>query len=321
MSIESFHIDALPNQFWANVNWFLFSISYEARSPVVRKRVPGAHVRCMGFYNANHEYNSDALAKAKSDLPEMLAVALDSDQPLKTLDAIRQAVGTLVAVEGLVGVAVDITCFTREALAMLVMTLKHLLPEGSRIFCVYNPAKSYGGIANREPHQAWLSRGIVDIRSILGFRGRVSLIADTHLILIPGIEIERAHCIIDALQPNRITIGYIESEESIRPELVPVVTAMHERLVNYYPDQRVSKLAFSAKNPVFTMRRILECASEDENCVVACLNTKLAMMGVVMAALRNRDIQIIYAQPVAYNVSELSEPSEEVLVFEIVDGD
>ena len=43
----------------------------------------------------------------------------------------------------------------------------------------------------------------------------------------------------------------------------------------------------------------------------------LAMMGVVMAAPSNRDIQLVCAQPVQYNLKGLSKPSDEALAFEV----
>ena len=200
---------------------------------------------------------------------------------------------------------------------MLIMTLRHLLPSESHIYCLYNKADGYGENSKDKEHHGWLTRGIVGIRSILGFRGRVSLVADTHLILLPGFEIERAHGIIDTLQPNRLTIGQIDSVESIRPEFAPVVGEMNERLVNYYPDQKISHFTFSSRDPVFTRRSVLDCVVEAENTIIACLNTKLAMMGVIMAALSNRDIQLVYAQPVQYNLKGLSKPSDEALAFDV----
>lgn len=317
MSIEAIHLSTLAQWCASKADWFLFSISYEARSPMVRRSIAGAPLRFMGFHNANHSYNDEALRCARAEVDGLAEVALSSDAPLSSLDAMRQAVGSQIVGTSPVSVVVDITCFTRESLAMLIMTLRHLLPRESRIHCLYNKATGYGENAKDKAHHGWLTRGIVGIRSILGFRGRVSLIADTHLILLPGFEIERAHGIIDTLQPNRITIGQIDSVESIRPEFAPVVGEMNERLVNYYPDQKISHFTFSSRDPVYTRRSVLEHVAESENTVIACLNTKLAMMGVIMAALSNRSIQLLYAQPVQYNLKGLSEPSDEALAFEV----
>lgn len=321
MSIETIRLDNLPRWLTGNADWFLFSISYEARSPVVRTSIAKAPIRFMGFHNANHSYNADALDRARKEVAGLIEVPLNSDAPLKSLDAMRQAVSSHIVGQAPRNIVVDITCFTRESLAMLIVTLRHLLPSCSRIHCLYNKASDYAKSPRDKEHDGWLTRGIVGIRSILGFRGRVSLIADTHLILLPGFEFERAHGIIDTLQPNRLTIGQIDPEESIRPEFAPVVGAMNERLVNYYSDLTISHFKFSSRNPIFTQKSVLECVLESENTVVACLNTKLAMMGVIMAALSNRDIQLVYAQPVQYNLKSLSEPSNEAVVFEVSLGD
>jgi hypothetical protein len=317
MSIETLQLRSLPQWLAGKADWLLFSMSYESRSPIIRTSLRKSSVRFMGFHNANHIYNSDALKKAQEEVGGLVAVPLNSDAPLLSLDAMREAISFHIAGTVPTSVVVDITCFTRESLAMLMMTLKHLLPAGCRIHCLYNMASSYGDSPNDREHHGWLTRGIVGFRSILGYRGRVRLIADTHLILLPGFEAERAHGIIDELQPNRLTIGQIELGESIRPEFAPVVGAMNQRLLNFYPDRNITNFAFSSRDPIITKRGVLGCVVESENTVVACLNTKLAMMGVIMAALSNRNIQLVYAQPKQYNLKGLSVPGDEVIAFEV----
>lgn len=317
MSLETVQISKLQQWLGGKADWCLFSISYEARSPIIRNSLLNAPVRFIGFHNANHSYNAEALADAKKKIAGLVEVSLNSDAPLESLDAMRTAIATHITGNSPAKIAVDITCFTRESLAILIMTLRHILPSGSRIYCLYNKASGYGESPKDKEHHGWLTQGIIGIRSILGYRGRVSLIADTHLILLPGFEIERAHGIIDTLQPNRLTIGEIDPGESIRPEFAPVVGEMNERLMNYYPEQKISHFRFSSRDPTFTADSLLKCVVESENTVVACLNTKLAMMGVIIAALSDQNIQLVYAQPVQYNLKSLSKPSDEVLAFEV----
>lgn len=315
MNLRTINVDDCRNWPPCEVDWFLFSISYEARSPVIRRAFKGVAKQYIGFCNTNHDYNSAALAAAKEEVANLKIVSLNSDAPLVSLDLIRDCISSESCSAPPSSIVLDITCFTREALAILIMTLRHLLPA-TRIYCMYNKASSYGDSPKDREHHGWLSRGFVGIRSILGYRGRVSLIAETHLILLPGFESERAHSIIDALQPNRLTIGHSQPEQCIRPEFAPVAGELNEKLVNYYPDRNIAQLRFSSRDPGLTRDSILRSVSNAENTIVACLNTKLAMMGVIMAALLNKDIQLIYAQPIQYNVKGLSNPSDELIAFE-----
>jgi hypothetical protein len=201
---------------------------------------------------------------------------------------------------------------------MLIMALKYMLPVGSRIRCLYDKANDYAKHPHDIEYHGWLTRGIVDIRSILGYGGRISLIADTHLILLPGFETERAHGIIDSLQPDRLTIGHINPEESIRPEFAPVLENFTEQLTNYNPDWKIEHFQFSARDPIQTSYNLLARVNDSENTIVACLNTKLAMMGVIIAALANRNIQLVYSQPAKYNIKCLSAPSDEAIAFDVL---
>lgn len=304
---------------WATVgiDWILSSVSYEKRSPVVRSNLPKGSYRHMVFFNENHAYNMEALAEAKALLHDIVDVPLQSDTPLASLDSMREAISGHIGEQTPASIVIDITCFTRESLAMLMMTLKHLLHPKCTITCLYTTARSYAYGPKVGEHYGWLTRGIFNVRSILGFRGRVSLMADTHLILLPGFETERAHGIIEAVQPTRLTVGQISLGESVRAEFATHFDEMNERLESYYPDQQIAHVAFSAKDPFLTKTQILECVKSEDNTIIACLNTKLAMMGVILAALHDSTLQLAYAQPVQYNLRYLSETSDELLAFEL----
>ena len=317
MKGEMIHLDDLASWLNGKADWILYSISYEARSPIVRRNANQPNIRNMGFYHENHDYNNDALTSANAEAPDAILVPLNSDAPLISLDRIRTAVGENLSMRSPLNVIVDITCFTRETLAMLIMVLHHMLPQGSKIRCVYNKAEKYADPLKDGDLHNWLSRGIVDIRSVLGYRGRVSLVAKTHLIVIPGFEAERAQAIIEELQPDRLTIGKPSTDESFRPEFALLVEEIIERLKGYYPEKSIAHFTFSSRDPFRTEESLLKCLRAGENTIVACLNTKVTMMGVILAALSNRDIQLVYAQPAHYNLSCLSDPSEDLLVFDL----
>ena len=87
---------------------------------------------------------------------------------IRTADRIAKAISeqrNMVAPR----VCVDTTCMTHETLLILYSLLNHLYPKPhSQVQYLYCPAKEYDPGAAYE--EKWLSRGIKDVRSILGFQ-------------------------------------------------------------------------------------------------------------------------------------------------------
>jgi hypothetical protein len=240
-------------------------------------------------------------------------VELDSDSPLTTFDALQKTFDILRK-NGPCRVAVDLTGFTRESLAILLYIARNKLPPGSVIIAMYHSASSYG----RMPASGWLSQGVREVRSVLGYAGLVRLSAETHLVLLAGYEIERAQEIIEAVQPNRITLGRVTSENSISSAFNDTLNAFINRLEAFYAGMTFERCDFSSADPFLTRDNLLRATrSSLGNVVVACLNTKLATVGVCLAAIEQPTIQLIYAQPVCYNVADYSKPSGKALFFEI----
>lgn len=317
MSTENIMLSSMSQWIAGKASCFIFSISFESRSTAVYKQVAKCFSQTVGFYNANHAYNDKALEDARGLSGNLKVEPINSDNPILTLDKMVDVIKRELGSDKAVTIALDITCFTKESLAMLIRVLRFVLAPGSKITCLYLKAEHYAYEDTKSGKEGWLSRGIANIRSILGYRGDVSLLAETHLIVLPGFETERAHSIVDTLQPNRLTVGTIDAAESVRPEFAIKTAQMTERLENYYPDQNIQHINFSAKDPFFTRDNILKCCVAAENTVVACLNNKVAAVGVCLAAAANPAIQLVYAQPLEFNRENRSVPSSEVLVFEL----
>ena len=59
--------------------------------------------------------------------------------------------------------------------------------------------------------EKWLSKGVKEIRSVLGFPGEILPSRKNHLIVLTGYEYERAKTIIDILQPYSLALGFGEA--------------------------------------------------------------------------------------------------------------
>ena len=71
--------------------------------------------------------------------------------------------------EGAHRFVIDATTFTRESLLILVRFLKQSLKTSDSVQFLYAPAKEYS--IGTQYEDKWLSRGIREVRSVLGYPG------------------------------------------------------------------------------------------------------------------------------------------------------
>lgn len=296
----------------------IVSASYEERAygvwANIRKAIAGRKFVC---HNENHSsYIERSLARFRGDDAGLRPVALNSDDPHTTFESLRKLFEE-IRVSGKCHLAIDLTGFTREALAILLYLAKYRLPEGSKVTAFYHRAASYG----RTPKTGWLSQGVREVRSILGYSGQMRLSADTHLMLIAGFETERAQEIIDTIEPTHLSIGTLGGSnlpaETENPHNLPLKDFV-ERVRLYYANTKCDEFEFSTCDPIFTRDQILKTAvNSSQNLVLSCLNSKPAMVGACLAAMRYPIIQLIYSQPLYYNTASYSNPSGKVLFFDV----
>lgn len=315
-TVEHRELAELSSLFGKESFHLLVSASYEDRAfgiwETLRPVCVGRRFVC---FNENHlDYLATSVERFRASDPKLTPVRLNSDNPIQTFRALQEIIENLRH-DGPCRVIVDVTGFTRESLAILLYLARQRLVAGSVVIGVYHKASNYG----RSATGGWLSQGVREIRSILGYAGLVRVAAETHLILLPGFEFERAHEIIDAIQPKKISLGNVRSEDSISEQFHKALRDFVERSEAYYSGTTLDRIGFSSVDPYFTRDALIKRArSSERNVVVACLNTKPAMIGACLAAIDEPTIQLIYAQPISYNVGAYSAPSGNVIKFEVV---
>jgi len=333
-------------------NWydcFIFSISYEARSDVIWRQLlvdlKQSQKPVLSFYNENHDYIEEFLSKAKNGLEGCAhtPIGLISNRPLASFDIIKNTINKILNKPSALSkndqakplkILLDITCFTRETLAMLFLILKEYLPKGSVIRCLYVEADYVEDAGEEYEHteknrsidvdHEWLAKGIDDVRFIVGYRGEVSLLAKKHLIILPGREETRTCNIIDRVMPDKITIGRTENEEGRSGvEIFGKYARAREWIISYCThllsekNIDINSFVFSYKDPWLTMRNLIAKAQDGENIMVSCMNTKIATIGVCMAALLQKNIQLIYAAPLLYNRINYPPAGKVIRMFDI----
>ena len=98
---------------------------------------------------------------------------------------------------------------------------------------------------------------------------------------------------------------------------------IHESLLSrlraVYSPHRVLEFPLSSYDPFEASEAIVKHVQSKAayNTIVAPMHTKLSSVGAAMACFRNIDIQLCYAEPKEYNISEYSTPSDDIYVFDL----
>ena len=310
-------LDNLRSEFFQQENNILFicCISFEERSLSVPQALDNSKFaysliftsKEINKYSSRNKERADCLKI--SDFEEYHEIY--TDDPIKTSMGFYNALISIFRQRNDLTVVVDISTFTREALLILLGTLYKLKDEFSQLRLVYTAAKSMDS--------DWLSRGISDYRSVLGYSGEFSLQKPLHLVLLTGFELDRAIATIEEYEPSIISIGVGDQNESINPKLYDRNVKYFKDLVNIYGG-RVRTFTFSLIDPFKCKDSILSHISSCEpgNVVIAPLSNKLSTIGAGLLGLSNTDVQICYTQPLEYNHENYSIPDSKVYLVDVI---
>ena len=230
-------------------------------------------------------------------------------QPIASVDAMHDCLKEIISGEELDHVAIDITTFTHEQLLILLGLLRRM--GCTTVLCLYSGAAAY-----MTGEKQWLSEGIADIRSVLGFSGDLGIRSGLKLVMLVGFEWERARRLIDAYDPTKLVLGLGRRSDAIEDAHYETNERCFNELAKHYPD--ATTFEFSCTDAVATAEIIGEqCGEEDFTPVVAPLNTKISTVGSALAAFADPRIQLCYAQAEIYNCVSYSRPGEFFRAFRI----
>jgi hypothetical protein len=216
-------------------------------------------------------------------------------------------------------VLLDITTFTHEHLLILMALIRsHGL--SCKIQIGYIGAAEYS--TNTDEESVWLSRGVQQVRSILGYPGGMAPSKRLHLIILVGFEVERARALIEIMEPSRLSLGIGAAEKSISARHYIRNERFSNRLKEFLGTQaqiqtEVDTFTFSCVDADEVRGAILMQAAKytEFNTVICPMNTKISTIGVGLAALQDPRLQVVYAVVAEYNEAGYSTPGEEVRIF------
>ena len=317
MNVQKIILSDISKKLPSTFDLFICSSSFEERSlsvanhidiTSVKKALIVANINLQEYVGANTNNLANKF-KGKAKIVET-----STEDPIITADNISKNIADAIDAKTIL---LDITAFTHESLLILLRLLQLHCPS-AKITGVYASASAYS--ADDDVKHKWLSRGIGEVRSVLGFPGNIVPSRNTHLIRIVGYEHERAAGIIDSIEPNSIALGYGRSGSA---------TTEKDKDANEHYMHLVEQMAtsFSAVNcfelpcnDPYKVRDIIQDQvnkAGDLNILIAPMNNKLSTIGAAWVALNNESIQMCYANALRYNYSNYSRPGTDCYVFDL----
>jgi len=304
-------LSELSTRFTDPIDVFVCGASFEDRCLSISNELPEELVRSVVVvYNETYDSevsgNRGRLKGKWGKKCEILTVS--SDDPLLSFDNLFRRLK--LDVETPQHVLIDITTVTHETVMMLYQIASLCFQKTDTVEFIYATADDYS--MGQDKPQKWLSKGINEIRSVVGYPGRIVPSKSNHLIVLLGFEEYRALSIIRELEPSLISIGYGDSEDESTGPHQETNEKKVQRLRSLVGD--VNKFVFSCYDPLSAEATLADLVAKNSN-----LNPKLSTLGAAQVATKNDDIQLCYAQPTNYNSKEYSKPGTQYYIFRFHD--
>ncbi len=300
-----------------NIDLFICSSSFEERCLEIPLILPKIEYKLV-FYNNNESNsiikNSKKIASLLGDKTNL--ISLNSDQPINNFSKITNSFENFIPSNRKLNLFLDTTTFTHETLLILLRVIQINKLLFNKVIFGYVGASeySYNSITDDEK---WLSKGIKDIRTVLGYSGYSDPTKKNHLIVLFGFESFRTQKIIEFYEFEKVSLGFVQVDMAIQSNHHKINYERHTQLLDMFPI--AEKFEFSLIDPLLTKKAILDLveANSEYNSVVAPMNNKISTIGAGLAALENSDIQISYAKPLVYNSNAYSKSNGLVYYFEV----
>lgn len=321
MAIRKLPLNELVTALPDSLDVFVCCASYEDRCLSVAQHMPQVWAgRALVARNARLgalvDPNAERLRSLFGERAE--DVMLDFCDPLATADSLGDAFRAIVRTAPQTFL-VDITTFTHEQLLILLRLLSFRLQKKDKVLCAYTCAAEYSANSARL-EEKWLSKGVADVRSVLGYPGEYMPSRKAHMVVLAGYEHERASKLIEVYEPSLISLGHDKAGSSTDPKHYEPNRRFHalvrESAARY---ALVEDFEFPCNDPWGTKEAILRQLATHlgYNAVVAPMNTKISTVGSALATLEDDTIQLCYAQALQYNYRGYSRPGETCHLFEL----
>lgn len=244
----------------------------------------------------------------------VIEVPLDKDSPLSVYDKFYD----VFFEKRPKSLLLDISTFTRETILIVLMLLRQDDFKDILVTFCYVPAERYSESRTEGDNEIWLSRGVSEIRTVLGYAGSYTSLKKTLLIVLVGFEKERAQILINNFEADKLYLGCVPPKESHSEELSIINKENFNRLVSQVGD--CNTFEFSCKDLQQTQNALKSIIDENQdqfNIIISPMNNKVSTLAVANVTFEYPDVQICYASTNQYNTEAYSSPADRVLLFGI----
>lgn len=321
--LKTINVNQLSTTLTEHFDLFICFNSYESRATSIPANIDHEKFKHFIIFSNQtlREEASRNLELLKSILPQEKCVIakLPLDNPVESADHIRCVLRGVEGFSSSSRIFIDITTFTHESLLILLAILKDYVPNAT-VCCGYINAREYSYDCEKQKDK-WLSRGIGEIRSVLGYSGIIKPSQKTLLMVIVGYEYERAISIIDAIEPDFLSLGYgiasdstTEKNQGANEHYAQLV----KQMATYYED--VYDFTLPCNDPFAASQAILkqiEAVGTNKNIILVPMNNKISTIGAALVCLELPHVQLCYAPALVYNYSAYSTPGEKCYLFDM----
>ena len=292
--------DELIGQFQHRGIGLVSCLSFEKRSLVVPELLVGTRLRrwlCI----INEDIETD-ISEAQEQAAALAAIAgisieflnASKRDPVILADSMARA-ATIVA-DDLTWIA-DITTMTHEMLFIIVAAADEIVEPWKNLDLVYNVAAQYSG--DDETHSKWISRGIREVRSVIGYPGSWSPGEPTTLLALPGFDTERMRRLVEDVEPDRLIVGIACPTGNRYPWSAEKNRLIAQKLLSTRDGHTFD---YPALNPLAAIDAVVAQARDlSGNVLLAPLNSKISSVAIAALARRRSDWQVCYAPALVYN--------------------
>jgi len=243
-----------------------------------------------------------------------------SDDPLVLFDLIHNEVmpKILGELEVVKQWYLDITSFSHEQLLVILHAIQRFNLRDKFKF-VYVGADQY---CPEEKEELWLSKGVVNIRTVMGYPGLMLPSRRLHLILMVGFEDERAKEVIRYFEPSKLTIGYGSEDGSVQESHYKKNKEFFNKVSEFADSLELQGLdvetfEFSCIDPIQVQNTLgaITKKNEDFNNIICPLNTKISTLACGFFAYQEHFVQLCYPEALEYNVNNYATPSDSLRVL------
>ena len=318
MYLKRILIKDLESHLPDDIDAFICCSSFEARCKTIAQNVSAKRFRWViiaeneNLFEVGLRNTMEFHSRFSSKI--IIKMKVSGHSPIITEDAVAYSIANALS-QGAKSFLIDTTTFTRETLLILLNYFHKYIDRFGELTFLYTGASEYS--VGDLPERMWLSRGIREIRSVLGFPGNIMPARRSHLIILLGFEADRAARLIEQYEPSILSIGYGPKDTSITPAHHEMNVYFCRKLMAMYSN--VLKFSFPPNDSLGTKRAIQKQINKfpNTNVIVSGMNTKLSTIGTALAAFDNSEIQLAYAEPDIYNFSGYSAPGSHCYVFDL----